>query len=460
MDAPIAYLNKNKDVFLEDLKELINIPSVSGASQHRADMHKCADVIVSQLKKAGLGDARVLESTRNTDAPLVYASSCAHPDKPTVLIYGHYDVVAVENKLLWETEPFQATVKDGYVFGRGSSDDKGQFSTSIKAVESLLKSEGALPINIKFILEGEEETSSNILEAALADDAIVKLLSNNAIFISDGPWFAEDVPTIMSGVRGICDLEINIKGPKLELHSGLYGGAVANPVNVLVEMLSTLWDRDGRISIPGFYDSVLPSTAEEQENIQKLPFDAAKYMDEIGVPALRGEKGFSAMEHIMCRPSLDIIGIWGGFAGVGPKSAIPPTAGAKVSVRLVADQDEKEVQGMIRRHLESICPPAASMELKFFSGGNPYLLRSDEPMIGPAREALKQVFGKEPVFVRCGGSLPIVTMLNQKLNSPIIMCDIGFPSDNVHSNNEKFLIDQFMKGIEMYIRLFSLMGSK
>lgn len=454
IDTALAYLKKNKDRFLEDLKELVRIPSIFSLPEHRNDVRRCAEALQGQLRRVGLQDVSLLNAGHEDGAPLVYAEWTKKPGAPTLLIYGHYDVVAVENKTLWDSDPFDIVVKDGHVYGRGADDDKGQILTSIKAAEAWLKTSGELPLNVKFLFEGEEEESSTALEHALSDTETLKKLTCDVVLISDGQWFAKDMPTVCSGVRGICEFEVNITGPKSELHSGIYGGAVANPISVLAQMLGKMWDEKRRIAIDGFYDDLVEIGKEEKAGFKRLPFSEDEYKTTIGMKALYGEEGFTTLERLFGRPAMDIVGIWGGYTGVGPKSAIPTSAGAKVSIRLAPWQKAKKIECLVRNYLEKVCPPAVGMDIKFFTLGDPYLVREDEPKLKTAFRAIKATFGKQPTMVRIGASIPIMPLLHEKLKAPIIMCDLGHPTDNIHSANERLPLAQFYKGMEMYVRLF------
>lgn len=454
LDSAIGYLGSNKEVFLKDLKKIISIPSISSLAEYRTDVRKCAEEIMEQIRRAGFPDIQILNKDSKSEAPIVYASWDKAPGKPTIIIYGHYDVVNAENKHLWKSEPFEATVKDGIIIGRGVSDDKGQILSSLKACESVLKADGKFPLNVKLLYEGEEELDSAALERVLTNDEIVKKLSCDAVFISDGAWLQDDVPTMISGVRGICEFEIKIKGAKSEVHSGVYGGTVANPLNVMVELLEKLWDSDLKVKLPGFYDDVIPVSAADRKEISGLPFNEAEYCKAIGVKGLRGEQGYSPLERVMCRPCMDMVGMWGGHTGVGPRSVIPTEAHAKVSMRLVANQDPHKIAVLIEQYLKKVCPDAVDMEIEFFSFGKPYLVKQDEPMLKHGRRAMEEAFGRKPILARCGASIPIVPVLNKRLGVPVVMCDLGPGNDNAHGYNENFPLDHFYKGIEMYIRLF------
>lgn len=452
-EAAFSYLEKNKSRFLDDLKKIISFSSVSGQDSHKKDVDACANYLVERLRQAGLS-AKILNGKPGGDAPLVYAEWKGVAGAPTALVYGHYDVVGIENELLWNSDPFKAEVRDGNIYGRGTDDDKGQLLMSVIAAECLLKTTGLLPINLKFIFEGEEETESNSLERLVCDNELAGILKCDAVFASDTGWYKPDMPTIYTGLRGICDFEINIKGPSFELHSGTYGGAVANPINVLVEMLGKLWDDKLMVAIPGFYDSVAPVNEEDRKDVARLPFDKTEFCASIGVKAPRGEESYSTLERIMCRPSLDVVGIWGGYSGVGSKSAIPTNAGAKVSMRLVANQDPHDIEKLVKAYLNKIRPDSVSMDLKFFNGAYPFLMSKDAAPIKCARTAIEATFGLETILAKEGGSIPIVTLLEKNLNIPVVLCGVGWPTDKIHSDNEHLPLHQFYKGIEMYIRIF------
>lgn len=454
INSALSYLDKNRDRFLGDLKQLIDIPSVSGDPKYHTDVLRCADALIKQMKQAGLQSVSILNEATKNEAPVIYAQLMGNVSAPTVLVYGHYDVVGVDEPNTWSSKPFEASVKDGHIYGRGATDDKGQFLTSVKAFESILKTSGELPLNIKFVFEGEEEGFSDALLKLLSDPSLSEKFKSDVILISDGAWFDADTPSICVGIRGVSEFEVTLKGPTSSIHSGLYGGAVENPASILSKMIGRLWDEDGRITIPGFYDDVAQITQKEREEIAKIPFDEEKFKEEAKTGALGGEKGYSTFERVMLRPAVDVVGIIGGYTGEGPKSIIPSSATAKIGVRIVANQDPEDIANKTKDYLRKICPKGLDLEFKYFGGGHPYRADTSGPQMELAAGVMQEVFGKRPMFIRIGASVPIVANFWQKFKVPIVMCDIGLPTDNVHSDNEHFSIEHFYKGIEMYIRLF------
>lgn len=438
------FIDNNKDENLWELIKFLKIPSISSDPDYKDDMNICANWLVDNLKKIGLEETKLIETKGH---PIVYAEWLeAGNDKPTVLIYGHYDVQPVDPLELWDSPPFEPVTKDGKIFGRGTADDKGQIFAHIKAIEAHLKVNGKLPCNVKLLIEGEEEASESHL-----DDFIINnndLLKCDVAMISDTEWFADDMPTICYGLRGITFFELTLTGPNRDLHSGSFGGAVDNPVNVLCDVISMLKDRNNRITIPGFYDDVLELTDEERGEFKKLPFDLKHYCEDLGIEEVNGEKGYSTLERIWARPSLDVNGMFGGYTGEGSKTILPTKATAKVSMRLVPNQKAKEIAAKTEKYLSQLIPPTMKINLKVLAGGNPVLVPIDSKEIKAAVNALKEAFGKDVVFMREGGSIPVTELFSDVLNAPPVLMGLGLPTDNIHSPNENFALDNFNGGIK------------
>lgn len=430
----------NREEANQELFELLRIPSVSSDSTRKADMHAAADFLRAKL--AAIGFTARVDATHGH--PVVYAEHLQAPGQPTVLIYGHYDVQPEAPLEEWVTPPFEPTVRDGRIYARGSTDDKGQAYAHVKGVELLLQ-QGPLPVNVKFLLEGEEEVGSPNLEPYLRDHA--QELACDVIVISDGSRFAADVPTVTYGLRGLSYVEIHVQGANRDLHSGSYGGAAPNPINALCEIIAKLKDEQGRVTIPGFYDGVEDLTPEEREMWAKLPHDDAEFAASIGVPALPGEAGYSTLERIWARPTLDVNGIWGGFQGEGSKTVIAAKAGAKVSMRLVPGQDPARITRLIQEYVPQIAPQGVHAEVREHHGGQPVKFDLSSPYIKAADRALKRVFGREAAFARTGGSIPIVAAFSAILKAPVLLVDMGLNEDAPHSPNESFAISDYHNGI-------------
>lgn len=445
--SAINYLNSNKEIFLNELFEFLRIPSISSESDHDNDTKECSIWLANNLKNIGMPRVEIFPTEGH---PIVYAENLnAGKDKPTVLIYGHYDVQPVDPLELWTTKPFEPEIRNGKIFARGSSDDKGQVFMHVKAIESFLKSGQELPINIKLLIEGEEEAGSNHL-----DDFILThqdLLSCDTVMISDTEWFADGVPSLCYSLRGIVYTEITVTGPNRDLHSGTFGGAVDNPIMVLTKMIASLRDDYGRITIPGFYDDVLPLEQDERDNFNKLPFSYKEWCEDLDVNDGFGELGYSTLERTWVRPSLDINGIYGGYTGDGAKTVLPSKASAKISMRLVPNQKPDDIANKIKEHLFRIAPPTVKLEFKNLHGGNPVMIQRDGKAIKSAMNALRRTYNKEAVFMREGGSIPIVNTFTLALNAPVVLMGFGLPGDNIHSPNESFAVENFYGGIETSI---------
>ena len=437
-----SYIQSNQERFLDELFSLIRIPSISAQQEHKPDMERCARRWAELLVASGVDRAEVMSTDGN---PVVYAEKHVSDAAQTVLVYGHYDVMPAEPLELWNSAPFEPEIRDGRIWARGADDDKGQSMMQVKGFETALRL-GLLRCNVKFIFEGEEEIGSPSLEAFCRTHR--DLLKADVILVSDTSMVSADVPSLTTGLRGLAYWEIEVTGPNRDLHSGHFGGAVANPVNVLCRLLADVIDADGRITIPGFYDAVEDVSAEERAMIAQIPFDEAKYKEAIGVNALAGEKGYSTLERNSCRPSFDICGIWGGYTGEGSKTVLPSKAYAKVSCRLVPHQQHEEISRLFIEYLTRIAPPTVKIKITPAHGGEGYVCPIDLPAYRAAEEAVGVAFGKRPLAVRRGGSIPIISTFEQVLGVKSILMGFGLEQNAIHSPNESCRLDFFYKGIE------------
>jgi acetylornithine deacetylase/succinyl-diaminopimelate desuccinylase-like protein len=436
------YIEKNKERFLNELFELIRIPSVSAKEENRPDMIRMAEHLKDSLLKAGATKAEVFQTAGN---PIVFAEKIVSTALPTVLVYGHYDVQPVEPLGLWKTNPFEPVVKDGKIWGRGADDDKGQLFMHVKAFE-LMNNTGTLACNIKFMIEGEEEVGSVNLEKFLLDHK--NILNADVILISDTTMISAEFPSITSGLRGLSYMQVEVTGPDRDLHSGLFGGAVINPCNILCEMIASLKDRNGRITIPGFYDDIKECSDEERKEMGKRPFDESAFKKSLGVDALAGESGYSTTERIGIRPTLDVNGIWGGYTGEGAKTILPSKAFAKISMRLVPYQNAEKTAALFEKHFLKIAPAGVKVKAEYLHGGQSYVSPSDTPEYLAASLAVEESFNKKPIPVRSGGSIPIVATFEKVLGIKSILMGFGLESDAIHSPNESYPLLNFFKGIE------------
>ncbi|RTL58955.1 MAG: dipeptidase [Sphingobacteriales bacterium] len=436
------YQEKNKERFLNEMLDLLRIPSVSAKSEHKRDMLKCAEAVKESLLKAGADKAVVMPTEGH---PVVYGEKIIDSSKPTVLVYGHYDVQPVEPLELWHSGPFDPVIKDGKVFARGSADDKGQFYMHVKAMETLVQT-NTMATNIKFLIEGEEEVGSPNLGKFVA--ANKELLKADVILISDSSMLSMETPSLDTGVRGLSYIEVVVTASGRDLHSGTYGGAVANPITVLSKMIASVHDENNHITIPGFYDDVVVAGAEERALINKAPFNEKEYKDEIGIKELWGEKGFTTYERTGIRPTLELNGIWGGYTGEGAKTVLPAKAHAKISARLVPNQTSSKMTELLLNHFRSIAPSCVTVEAFEHHGGEPYMTPIDSKGYKAASKAVETTFGKAPIPVRGGGSIPICSILEKELGIKIIFMGFGLDNDNLHSPNEKYNIENYYKGIE------------
>ena len=436
------YIEENKDRFLEELFELIRIPSISAESEHKPDMVRCAEKWKEFLLKAGCDKAEVMSSDGN---PVVYGEKTIDPAKPTVLVYGHYDVMPVAPLELWRTQPFEPVIKDGKIWARGADDDKGQSFMQAKAFEFMVKT-GQLPCNVKFMLEGEEEIGSPSLYGFCEKHK--ELLKADVILVCDTSMIAPDVPSITSGLRGLCYWEVEVTGANHDLHSGIYGGAVANPINILCKMIAGLHDENNHITIPGFYDDVLVISDEERALMAKAPFNEEDYKRELDIKAVHGEKGYTTKERTGIRPCLDICGIWGGHTGEGSKTVLPSKAYAKISTRLVANQDFNKISKLFQDYFESIAPDCVRVKVTPCHGGAAYVSPLEMKAYQAAEKAMETTYGKRPIPTRSGGSIPIVAGFEKILGTKSILMGFGLGSDDIHAPNENYPLEQFFKGIE------------
>lgn len=437
-------IGHEKTSYLEELKDYLRIPSISTDPDYRDEVHRAASYLEDRMKDAGL-------DTEQIDAggyPLVYGEWTGAEGAPTVLFYGHYDVQPPDPLDLWRNPPFEPAEEDGFLVARGATDDKGQSYTHLKAVAAMLKERGRLPVNVKFIVEGEEESGGTAIERFVRRDG-GKRLAADCVVISDTSMYAEGQPSLIYGLKGIAYLEIKATGPAMDLHSGTFGGSVTNPLNAVCHIVSRLWDAEtGRVQIPGFYDAVRPLEDWERKAFADLPFDEQQYANSLGVTQVHGEEGYTTRERVWARPTCDVHGLFGGYQGAGAKTVIPSWGGAKVSMRLVPDQDPQEIGRLFTDYVHRIAPPGVKIEIEDHHGAQPTLLETEGPAVDAAREALEQIWGKAPVMVREGGSIPIVSTFDDVLGVPVLMLGFGLPEDGLHSPNEKFKIDNFYGGIE------------
>jgi len=442
METIRDYVDTHRERFLEELFELIRIPSVSSKKEAKEDMFRAADQIKQSLLSAGADHAEVKETS---GWPVVYGNKLVDENLPTVLVYGHYDVQPAEPLDLWESSPFEPEVRDGKIYARGADDDKGQLFMHVKAFE-LMNATGSLSCNVKFMVEGEEEIGSPSLKQFCKENK--ELLKADVILISDTTMIAQDIPSITVGLRGLSYLEVELTGPNRDLHSGLYGGAVGNPANLLASMIASLTDENMRITIPGFYNDVQEVSEEERAEMAKAPFDLDDYKHALDIEQVVGEKGYSTNERTGIRPSLDVCGIWSGFTGEGAKTVLPSKAHAKISMRLVPNQDSKKIDELFIQHMKKIAPEGTRVEVKSLHGGQGYVTPIDFPAYRAASRAFEESFGKTPIPVRSGGSIPIVSDFEEVLGIKSILMGFGLDSDAIHSPNENYPLFNFYKGIE------------
>ncbi len=443
-----SYINEHKDRFIQELIELLKIPSISADPAYKKDVLKTAEEVKKRLEEAGCEDVEICETPGN---PIVYGAKVIDKKLPTVLVYGHYDVQPPDPLDLWNSPPFEPVIKEtkihpeGAIFARGACDDKGQMYMHVKALEYMTRTND-LPCNIKFMIEGEEEVGSSSLGWFIERNK--EKLKNDVILISDTGMIDKDVPSVTTGLRGLSYMEVEVTGPNRDLHSGLYGGAVANPINVLAKMIASLQDENNRITIPGFYDKVEELSEEERSKMAEAPFDLQEYKNKLEIEDVHGEKGYSTLERASIRPTLDVNGIWGGYTGEGAKTVLPAKAFAKISMRLVPDQDWKEISELFTRHFKSLAPKSVKVKVTTHHGGQAYVTPIDTLEYQAANDAYKEAFGKDPIPQRSGGSIPIVSLFEKELKSKTILMGFGLDTDAIHSPNEHFGITNYLKGIE------------
>src|SRR5436189_1749560 len=443
MNDIVYFINVNRDRYIDELKQYLAIPSISALPEHAADTRRAAQWTADSITAAGMQNVTLIETPGN---PVVYGDWLNAPGKPTILFYGHYDVQPVDPLNLWTTPPFEADVRDGEIYARGSADDKGQVFMHIKAVEAHIKKHGHLPLNIKFFIEGEEEVGSVHLDDFVRGHKTE--LAADVVVISDSPMFDRGIPSICYGLRGLTYFQIDMRGSKSDLHSGSFGGAVANPAYVLATVLAQMKDKgNGHIKIPGFYDDVRPLSEAERAEWKKLPFNDTRYRKELGAPKLWGEKGYSTLERVWARPTFEINGLLSGFTGEGAKTVLPAVAMAKVSMRLVPDQDPKKVSDLFDAHINKIAPKSVELKITRMHGGKPWMTEFDNKYVRAAGRAIEKGFGKAPVFNREGGSIPVVSTFQEELGLPSVLFGVGLPDENAHAPNEKLDLSNFQGGV-------------
>jgi len=455
MKDAIDFIHTNRDRYISELKEYLAIPSISALPEHAEDVKRCAQWTADELGRVGLENVRLIETAGN---PVVYGDwlNAAEDDVPTILFYGHYDVQPVDPLDEWVTPPFQATVRDGEIYARGAADDKGQVFMHIKAVEACLATCGRLPVNIKFLLEGEEEIGSVHLDGFIRDHA--DELGADVVVISDSPMFDRGVPSICYGLRGLTYLQVDVRGTRTDLHSGSFGGAVANPAFVLAQILSQMKDRGGRIKIPGFYDEVRPLSDQERQEFLKLPFSDRQYRHDLGAPKLFGERGYSTLERVWARPTFEVNGLLSGFTGDGAKTVIPAVAMAKVSMRLVPDQDPVTIARQFESYVQKVAPRTVELTVTPMHTGKPWMTDFESPFVQAAAHAIERGFGRPPVFNREGGSIPIVSTFEEVLGLPSVLFGVGLPDQNAHAPNEKLDLLNFHNGVIASAVLYDEVG--
>jgi len=450
------YYQEHKSEFLEGLKAFLRIPSISTLPENKPDIRRAAEFALKELLAAGMTSAELIEDAGEGN-PLVYAEWLGAPGQPTILFYGHYDVQPPDPLDEWKSPPFEPEVRGDNIYGRGTCDDKGQVYIQIKAVEGLLKTTGKLPVNVKFLLEGEEETGGEHIEAYVKTKP--SRLQADAVVVCDTEMFAPELPSICIGLRGLVYYELSVQGADHDLHSGIYGGAAPNPIMAIAEIVCALKDRDGHILVPGFYDRVVPPAEKERAAWARLPFDEKEYTEkEMGAKELVGEPGVPLFERVWARPTIEVHGIRGGFTGDGAKTVIPARAVAKISTRLVGDQQVEESIAQMQAAVKAVCPKGVTAELKVLHTGAPSLTNPDNPYIHAAAQALQEKFGQETVYIRSGGSIPIVGVFDRYLGIPSVMMGFGLPDDNLHAPNEKFYLPNFYRGIETMARYLEILA--
>ena len=450
----LARIDAEKDTYLEELKDFIRIPSISTDPAYKAEVLRASEFLIGKLREAGLTAERI----DTAGHPLVYAEWTGAPGKPTVLFYGHYDVQPADPLELWRNPPFEPTVEGDHLVARGATDDKGQSYAHVKAVAAMLAERGTLPVNVKFLIEGEEEAGGEAIDRYVREDG-GKRLACDAVMISDSSLYAPGQPSLIYGLKGLSYMEIKVTGPSRDLHSGAFGGAVTNPLNALSQIIAKLRDeKTGKILIPGFYDDVRPVETWEREEFARLPFDETEYRNELGVGELFGEEGYTTRERTWVRPTCDVNGIFGGYMGKGAKTVLPSWGGAKVSMRLVPDQDPKKIAKLFTDYVQSIAPVGVKVEVEYLHGADPVVVEVQGPIVDAAMDAMEEVWGARPVRIREGGTIPIVSTFAQVIGAPVLLLGFGLHDDGLHSPNEKFNISHFYNGIRSVARLLDRLG--
>jgi acetylornithine deacetylase/succinyl-diaminopimelate desuccinylase-like protein len=453
MNKVLDFIETSRDRYIDELKQYLAIPSISALSEHSGDVRECAAWTADEMRRVGLQQVRLEETPGH---PIVYGEWLDAPGQPTILFYGHYDVQPVDPLSLWTSPPFEATVRDGEIYARGAADDKGQVFMHFKAVEAHVSQAGGLPANMKFLIEGEEESDSHV-DRFIQEHAA--LLKADVVVVSDTAMFARGVPSICCGVRGLSYFQIDLRGSKTDLHSGSFGGAVANPAMVLAQVLAQMKDNRGRIKIDGFYDNVVPLSDEERREFAKLPFNDRLYRQELGAPALFGESGFTTLERVWARPTFEVNGLLAGFTGEGAKTVLPATAMAKVSMRLVPNQDPDRIGDLLETYLRKVTPKTVELTVTRMGGGKPWMTAIDSPFMQAAARAMERGFGRRPVFTREGGSIPVIATFQDQLNNiPVVMFGIGLPDENAHAPNEKLDLSNFHSGVISAAHLYREIG--
>ena len=442
MDSLATYLEEHKDRFLDELIDLLKIPSVSTNPEYNDDVVKAAEMLKARLIEAGADGVDVCETAGH---PIVYGEKIVDPALPTVLVYGHYDVQPADPLELWDSPPFDPVIKNGNIYARGSADDKGQVYMHVKAFEMMMNT-GNLPCNVKFMIEGEEEVGSENLGTFVKENK--ERLASDVILISDTSIISNEIPSISVGLRGLSYVEVEVTGPNRDLHSGVYGGAVANPINILSQMIASLTDENNHITIPGFYDKVDELTAEERAEMAEIPFSEEEYKSELNIGGVHGETGYTTLERTSIRPTLDVNGIWGGYMEEGAKTVLPSKAHAKISMRLVPNQDTDEITELFQKHFESLAPDSVKVKVTPHHGGQPVVIPTDFPGYRAASQAMEDTFGRKPIPQRGGGSIPIVALFEEELGLKSILMGFGLDTNDIHSPNEHYGLFNYYKGIE------------
>ena len=453
MEKALSYTDQHFDQFVDELKDFLRIPSVSTDPNHAGDVRKAAEWLANHMRALGIGTVDIMETAGH---PIVYGEHMVDASAPTILVYGHYDVQPPDPLELWDSEPFDPQVRNGNLYARGSCDDKGQLFMHVKAAESYFKTSGAPPLNVKWIFEGEEEIGSKHLPQFLEEHK--DLLAADVALVSDTALFGSGVPSITYGLRGLAYVEVTLEGPSIDLHSGVYGGAVQNPLNTLAKMIGDLHDDQHRVTVEGFYDNVIDLTPEERETFASLPFDGEAWVQEVGASKSKTEAGYSPLEGTTARPTLDCNGIWGGFTGKGAKTVLPSKASAKISCRLVPGQTPEEITDKLEAHFRKHTPDTMKLTFTDLHGGHGALVPTDSPAMKAASDAMEGVYNETPYMVRCGGSIPIVADFKRILDQDTVLMGFGLDSDAIHSPNEKFGLDRFRAGIDSIIRFMTLYG--